>query len=46
MIKILIVEDYQLIRRGIKSNLEKEKDIEIVAEVDSVEEAVATKHWN
>jgi DNA-binding NarL/FixJ family response regulator len=40
MIKILIVEDYQLIRRGIKSNLEKEKDIEIVAEVDSVEEAV------
>lgn len=40
MIRVLIVEDYQLIRRGIKSNLEKEDDIEILAEVETADEAV------
>lgn len=40
MIKILIVEDYQLIRKGIKSNLEMEEDIEILTEVDNAEDAV------
>ncbi|MFP4496943.1 MAG: response regulator [Vulcanimicrobiota bacterium] len=40
MIKVLIVEDYQLIRMGIKSNLQKEEDIEIVAEVDNVDDAI------
>ena len=40
MIRILIVEDYQLIRRGIKSNLEKEDDLEIVAEVDTAKDAI------
>jgi DNA-binding NarL/FixJ family response regulator len=40
MIRILIVEDYQLVRRGIKSNIEKEDDLEIVAEVDTADEAI------
>ncbi len=40
MIRILIVEDFQLIRRGIKSNLEKEEDLEIVAEVETAADAV------
>ena len=41
MIKILIVEDYQLIRRGIKSTLEKEDDFEVVAEVESAQAAIS-----
>lgn len=40
MIRILIVEDYQLIRRGIKSNLEKDDDVTIVAEVETAGDAV------
>lgn len=40
MIRILIVEDYQLIRRGIKSNLEKEEDLNILAEVETADDAV------
>lgn len=41
MIRVLIVEDYQLIRRGIISNIARENDIEIVAEEDTTDQAVA-----
>lgn len=40
MIRVLIVEDFQLIRRGIISNIARENDIEIVAEEDTTEQAV------
>ncbi|MCD4784322.1 MAG: response regulator transcription factor [Candidatus Eremiobacteraeota bacterium] len=40
MIRILIVEDYQIIRKGIISSIVKESDIEIVAEEDTTEQAV------
>jgi DNA-binding NarL/FixJ family response regulator len=39
MIRIIIVEDYQLIRGGIKSNILREADMEIVAEVETADEA-------
>lgn len=40
MIRVLIVEDFELVRRGIKSSLSREDDIEIVAEVGNAEDAV------
>jgi len=40
MIRVLIVEDYQLIRRGIISNIAEENDIEIIAEEDTTEKAI------
>ena len=39
-IKILIVDDHQIVRDGIKLYLEKNPDFDIVAEADSGEEAV------
>ncbi|MCE1248857.1 MAG: response regulator transcription factor [Firmicutes bacterium] len=39
MIRIIIVEDYQLIRGGIKSNILKEEDMELLAEVETGDEA-------
>lgn len=40
MISILIVDDHELVRSGIKSFLRDEGDIEVVAEANSGEEAV------
>ena len=40
MIKVLIVEDYQLIRGGIISNITAEDDIEVIAEVETTKNAI------
>lgn len=42
MIKVLIVEDYELVRGGIKQVLETEGDLEVIAEVDNTEDAIKT----
>jgi DNA-binding NarL/FixJ family response regulator len=41
MTRILIVEDFQLIRKGIRSNLEREKDLEVIGEVENSDDAVS-----
>ncbi len=41
MIRVLIVEDYQLIRGGIVSSISEEEDMEMIAEVDNTKDAVA-----
>lgn len=40
--KVLIVDDQQMFREGIRSRLEQEADIEVVAEASSAEEALAS----
>lgn len=41
MIRVLIVEDYQLIRGGIISSISEQEDMEMIAEVDNTKDAVA-----
>lgn len=41
MIKVLVVDDHQLIRSGIKRLLEAAGDIQVVGEADSGEQALA-----
>ena len=41
MIKILIAEDFDIIRENLKEELEKDKDIEIVAMATNGKEAVS-----
>ena len=41
MIKVLVVDDHQLIRSGIKQLLEAAGDIQVVGEADSGEQALA-----
>jgi two-component system invasion response regulator UvrY len=40
MIKVLLVDDHELVRTGVKSILERAMDIEVVAEASNGEEAV------
>jgi len=40
MISVLVVEDFQLVRGGIISNISREKDMEVVAEVETTEDAI------
>ena len=40
-IRVLIVDDQQMFREGVRSRLEREQDIEVVAEAASAEEALA-----
>lgn len=40
MVKIILTEDHQLVRKGIKSLLEQESDFEVVAEFDDGEKVV------
>lgn len=40
MVKIVLAEDHQLVRKGIKSLLEKEQDFEVVAEFDDGEDVI------
>jgi DNA-binding NarL/FixJ family response regulator len=40
MIRVLIVDDHELLRAGLRSRLEGESDIAIVGEADSAERAV------
>src|SRR5688572_14996951 len=41
MTRILLVDDHELMREGLRSILEKETDVEIVGETSSGREAVA-----
>lgn len=40
-IKVLIIDDHQMFREGVRSRLEQEKDIEVLGEAASAEEALA-----
>jgi len=40
MIKILIVDDHELLRAGLRSRLEREPDFDVVGEADTAERAV------
>ena len=40
MIRILIVDDHELLRAGLRSRLEREPDIDVVGEADTAERAV------
>jgi two-component system response regulator NreC len=40
MVKIILTEDHQLVRKGIRSLLEKEPDFEVVAEFDDGESVI------
>ena len=40
-ISVLIVDDHQMFRQGIRSRLEEEPDIKVVGETGTAEEAVA-----
>lgn len=40
-IRVMIVDDHQIFRRGVKSLLEDESDIEVVGEVGSAQDALA-----
>lgn len=42
MIRILIVEDYELIRSGIKQVVSRQEDMEVIAEVDNTSDAIDT----
>jgi len=44
MIKTLLVDDHQIVRAGIKRILAEAKDVEIIDEVDSGEEALSIVH--
>ncbi len=41
MIRVLLVDDHELVRTGVKSILERAPDIEVVAEASTGEEAIA-----
>jgi DNA-binding NarL/FixJ family response regulator len=40
MIRILIVDDHELLRAGLRSRLEREHDVDVVGEADTAERAV------
>jgi DNA-binding NarL/FixJ family response regulator len=40
MIKVIIVDDHQIFRRGVRSLLEEEKDMKVVAEAGNAAEAI------
>jgi DNA-binding NarL/FixJ family response regulator len=40
MIRVLIVDDHELLRAGVRSRLERESDIDVVGEADSAERAI------
>ncbi len=39
-VRILLIDNHELVRRGVRSMLEQEKDMEIVGECPSAEEAI------
>ena len=41
MIRVLLVDDHELVRAGLRSRLERERDIAVVGEADSAETVVA-----
>ncbi len=41
MIRVLLVDDHELVRTGVKSILERAADIEVVAEASTGEEAIS-----
>jgi DNA-binding NarL/FixJ family response regulator len=40
VINVLLVDDHQLLRAGLRSRLEREAEIDVVGEADSAERAV------
>ena len=43
-VRVLLVDDHEVVRRGLREMLDDEDDIEVVAEAGSVDEALARAH--
>ena len=39
-IRVFLVDDHEIVRRGVRGMLEQEKDMEIVGDCSSIEEAL------